>query len=56
MTAIIAQTTTEAAFDLEIGDVEVDIPEIDDIAAATTRLGSPVPPCTACTCRAIYCS
>lgn len=56
MTPAIAQTTTEAEFDLVIGDLEVEIPRIDDITAATTRLGSPINPCTACTCKQIYCS
>jgi hypothetical protein len=55
MTAPVAQTTAEAEFDLVVGDLEVDIPEIDDIAAATTRLGSGAS-CTACTCKGIYCS
>jgi hypothetical protein len=49
-----AQEKTTAEFDLVIGDLELEIPELDDTVAALTD-GHTNPSCARCTCINIYC-
>ncbi|WP_163506612.1 hypothetical protein [Fodinicola acaciae] len=44
----------DADFDLVIGDLETEIPALDDITASTTHVGT-VSGCRYCTCISYYC-
>jgi hypothetical protein len=49
-----AQETMAADFDLVIGDLEVQVPTLDETAATLTDLHT-ANGCSVCTCKSIYC-
>ncbi|WP_279579425.1 hypothetical protein [Fodinicola feengrottensis] len=55
MTAPVNEKAT-AEFDLVIGDLELEIPALDETTASTTHLGTGGGNCFDCTCAGIYCS